>query len=136
MRQFLLMFALALSTLDQAVADGFRFSEIDKYGNKLQTCSSEMRCTTMPNPKDLAGLQIRQVLTPVRRLIFISPEAELSCNVRDRDENYPLRVKGGELPITVDLKSRNIVRIECVQAIPIRTIIFYVPAIEYAVPLR
>lgn len=135
MRRFLLTFAIGL--IASAVnADGFRFSEIDKYGNKLQTCSSGLRCTTMPNPKDLAGLQIRQVLTPERRLIFISPAAELSCNIRDRNENHPFRIKSGELPIAVNLKSRDTVRIECVRAAPTQTIIFYVPAIEYAVPLR
>lgn len=103
----------------------------EKDGNKIKTCDSD-RCTTMPNPKDLQGLQIRQTLSPVRQLLLYSPRNTFSCTVRQGQWVLSVRVVGKALPVTRSLEpTADVIKLECSNEQEKRLNSFYVPPVEY-----
>lgn len=103
----------------------------DNDGNKIKTCDSD-RCTTMPNPKDLQGLQIRQTLSPVRQLLLYSPRNTFSCTVRQGQWVLSVRVVGKALPVTRSLEPTiDVIKLECSNEQEKRLNSFYVPPVEY-----
>lgn len=86
----------------------------------------------MPNPIDLQGLQIRQVLRPQRQLLFYSPQNTFSCSIKQGSWLVSIRVVKQAMPATKVLESTtDIVAVECSNEQEHRTTIFYIPPIEY-----
>lgn len=120
-----------LLLLSAESARAFEVETQDSQGNKIKTCDSE-RCTTMPNPKDLQGLQIRQTLEPVRQLLLYSPHNTFSCTIRQGQWILSIRVVGKALPETKQLDpSLDVIKLECANEQERRTTSFYIPPIEY-----
>lgn len=131
MRQSHICLASLLLLLTAESARAFEVETQDSQGNKIKTCDSE-RCTTMPNPKDLQGLQIRQTMQPVRQLLFYSPRNTYSCTIRQGQWILSIRVVGKALPEVKQLEpSLDVVKLECANEQEHRTNSFYVPPIEY-----
>lgn len=86
----------------------------------------------MPNPKDLQGLQIRQILSPVRQLLMYSPHNNFSCTIRQGKWILSIRVVGKALPENKLLDpSLDVIKLECFNEQETRTTSFYIPPIEY-----
>ena len=131
MRQSHICLASLLLLLSATSATAFEFETSDSQGNRIKTCDSE-RCTTMPNPKDLQGLEIRQTLRPERQLLFYSPRNTFSCTIRQGQWLWSVRVVQKAMPVARPMDSdANVVQVECINEQEHRTTSFYVPAIEY-----
>lgn len=90
----------------------------------------------MPNPADLNGLEVRQIVSGGRKLILYSPQNTFSCAIRDGSWIRPARVGNDQLPVIVELSSAGVTRLDCTDETAHKTFIFFVPAVEYLIPLK
>lgn len=112
-------------------ANAFEAETRDATGTKIKTCDTE-QCVTMPNPRDLQGLQVRQTLSPERQILFYSKDHSFMCSIRQGQWLLSLRVVRGALPITKVLEpTLEVVAVECANEQEHRTTKFFVPAVEY-----
>lgn len=117
-------------------AQAYQFESRDDEGNIIRTCDRDQPCETMPNPDDLNGLQLRQTLGSFRQVILYSPDHTFSCLINDGSWTRPTRIGREQMPETISISSAGTIRFECTDESVSQTLIFFVPAVEYLVPLK
>lgn len=124
-----ILLILSLITLP-CNATAYLSESVDSDNIKIQTCVTAI-CSTMPNSKDLLGLQVRQVVGTNRQLILYSRSTTFICSLIDGIKRKSVRVIESRLPILTSIDTNGAIKVTCSDEKSLKQFTFFIPPLEY-----